>query len=343
MIDEAVRLVDEVIAFTLAHGLVPDVDGECRVGPAPPSRRWAMAMISPSAPFEDDAPSWYYITPPEPSWPIEQQQEWLSVFSATTLPAITVHEVAPGHFAHFRGLRRIHGEVRRALLSNAFIEGWAHYAEELCLEEGFRADDPRYAAGVALEALVRVTRLAVAIGLHTGSMSMDEAVHRFEADAHPRRAGGPLRGRSGHLRSRLRLLHLGQARDPHPSGRGPGPVGTALFAPPVPPGAPRAGRPSPRAHGYRVGGIGQEWGAPLGGGLISSAPRPWRPADVHSLQLDPARARGAEATIARPRWVRVGCRSRSFVCPMVPPYRHWSSWDGTTAGSRRCGSWPIPR
>ena len=107
VVDEAVRLVEEVIAFTLAHGLVPDVDGECRVGPAPPSRRWAMAMISPSAPFEDDAPSWYYITPPEPSWPIEQQQEWLSVFSATTLPAITVHEVAPGHFAHFRGLRRI--------------------------------------------------------------------------------------------------------------------------------------------------------------------------------------------------------------------------------------------
>ncbi|HEY2301490.1 MAG TPA: DUF885 family protein [Acidimicrobiales bacterium] len=184
VVDEAVRLVQEVIAFTLAHGLVPDVDGECRVGPAPPSRRWAMAMISPSAPFEDDAPSWYYITPPEPSWPIDQQQEWLSVFSVTTLPAITVHEVAPGHFAHFRCLRRIDGEVRRALLSNAFIEGWAHYAEELCLEEGFRANDPRYGAGVALEALVRVTRLAVAIGIHTGSMSMDEAVRRFEADAY---------------------------------------------------------------------------------------------------------------------------------------------------------------
>jgi uncharacterized protein (DUF885 family) len=69
------------------------------------------------------------------------------------------------------------------LLSIAFIEGWAHYAEELCLEEGFRADDPRFAAGVALEALVRATRLAVAIGLHTRSMSMEEAVHRFEHDA----------------------------------------------------------------------------------------------------------------------------------------------------------------
>jgi hypothetical protein len=184
VIAEASRLVPEVIAFTVEHDLVPDVDGECLVGPAPPSRRWAMAMMSPAAPFEDDAPSWYYITPPEQSWPAEEQEDWLSVFSATTLPVITVHEVAPGHFAHGRSLRRTKGEVRRALQSIAFIEGWAHYTEELCLEQGFRADDPRFAAGVALEALVRATRLAVAIGLHTGSMTMEEAVHRFEADAY---------------------------------------------------------------------------------------------------------------------------------------------------------------
>ena len=69
------------------------------------------------------------------------------------------------------------------LHSPAFVEGWAHYAEELCVEEGFRAGDPRFAIGVALEALVRVTRLAVAIGVHTRTMTMDEAVHRFEADA----------------------------------------------------------------------------------------------------------------------------------------------------------------
>jgi uncharacterized protein (DUF885 family) len=65
----------------------------------------------------------------------------------------------------------------------SFAEGWAHYVEELCVEEGFRADDPRFAAGVAIEALVRVTRLAVAIGIHSGSMTMDEATSRFQDDA----------------------------------------------------------------------------------------------------------------------------------------------------------------
>jgi Bacterial protein of unknown function (DUF885) len=183
VLDEARAVTAEAISFTAGHRLVPDLDGECVVGPAPPSRRWALAMMSWAAPFEPDAPSRYYITPPEPDWPAEEQEDWLAVFSRTTLPAITVHEVAPGHFAHGRRLRHAGGDVRRTLHSAAFVEGWAHYAEEVCLEEGFRADDPRFAAGVALEALQRVTRLAVSIGVHGGTLTMDEAVRRFEADA----------------------------------------------------------------------------------------------------------------------------------------------------------------
>jgi hypothetical protein len=184
VIDEARAQVEEAVAFTHDRDLVPGLDGECVVGPTPPSRRWAFAMMAWAAPYEPDAPSWYHITPPDPTWPPEQQQEWLEAFNRTTLPAITVHEVAPGHFAHGRVLRRVPTDVRKCLMSGAFIEGWAHYAEELCLEEGFRADDPRFAAGVAIEALVRVTRLAVSIGLHTGQMTIDEAAHRFEHDAY---------------------------------------------------------------------------------------------------------------------------------------------------------------
>ena len=183
VIDEARVQVEEAIAFTRGRNLVPDLDGECLVGPAPPAKRWAFAMMAWAGPYEPDAPSWYWVTPPAPEWPREQQEEWLEAFNRTTLPAITVHEVAPGHFAHGRALRRAPSDVRRALMSMCFAEGWAHYVEELCVEEGFRADDPRFAAGVAIEALVRVTRLAVAIGVHSGSMTMDEAVRRFQDDA----------------------------------------------------------------------------------------------------------------------------------------------------------------
>ncbi len=184
VLDAARKWTRLAIEFTRDRDLVPYQDGECLVGEAPESRRWAMAMMAPAGPGEPEGPSWYHITPPDPSWPASDAEEWLQVFSDTTLPGITVHEVAPGHFSHARAIRRAPSPVRRILHSSAFIEGWAHYAEELCVEEGFCADDPRFAIGVWLEALIRVTRLASAIGMHTAGMTVAEAASRFAADTH---------------------------------------------------------------------------------------------------------------------------------------------------------------
>lgn len=180
---EAAALIDEVSAFAVDRDLIGAPDGVCKVGPAPASRAFAQAMMSWSAPYEADAPSWYYIVPPDPAWSAQESEEWLAVFSRTSLPSITVHEVTPGHFAHGRALRRLTSDVRRALGSSAFIEGWAHYTEELYAEEGFRKGDPRYVIGMCVEALLRVTRLVCSIGLHTGAMTVADAAARFESDA----------------------------------------------------------------------------------------------------------------------------------------------------------------
>jgi hypothetical protein len=184
VIDAAGHWTARAIEFTRERDLMPYDDGECLVGLAPPARRWGVAMMCANAPGEPEGPSWYYITPPDESWPTREIEHWLEVFSATTLPGITVHEVAPGHFSHGLALRRATTAVRRVLHSAAFVEGWAHYAEEMSVEEGFCASDPRFAVGVWLEALVRVTRLACAIGVHTAGMTVEEAARRFEADTH---------------------------------------------------------------------------------------------------------------------------------------------------------------
>ncbi|HLI44578.1 MAG TPA: DUF885 family protein [Acidimicrobiales bacterium] len=182
--ENARRLIGEITAFVLERDLIPDPKGTCLVGPAPASRRWAMAMMSPGGAYEAEAPGWYYVNPPDPAWSDQEKAEWRSVFSATTLPAITAHEVTPGHFAHQRiAMQLVRSDVRKSLASAAFVEGWAHYGEELLVEEGFRRDDPRYAIGVWLEALLRVTRLACALGIHRGTMTVEEATRRFEQDA----------------------------------------------------------------------------------------------------------------------------------------------------------------
>jgi hypothetical protein len=177
-------LLEELSTFTTERGLLPELGGTCLVGPAPTSRRYVVAMMSWTGPYEAEAPAWFYVNPPDPSWVDETKDQWRSLFSATTLPAITAHEVTPGHFAHGRMIRlTARGDVRRSLASVAFVEGWAHYAEELLVEEGFREEDPRFAIGVWIEALVRVTRLAAALGVHRGTMSVEEATVRFREDA----------------------------------------------------------------------------------------------------------------------------------------------------------------
>ena len=98
----------------------------------------------------------------------------------------------------------------------------------------------------------RVTRLAVSIGTHAGTMTVADGAARFEADAFCYGPAARVRGLPGHLRPDLRALHLGQAGDPPPQGPGPGPLGrrvlpAALPRPPAAPGRPAAGPDGDRA------------------------------------------------------------------------------------------------
>ncbi|WP_017557197.1 DUF885 family protein [Nocardiopsis baichengensis] len=216
VLEEARTWTRLAVDFTRERGLAPYNDGRVRVSAAPESRRWSTAMMAWPGPAEDDGDSHYYITPPDPAWPEQDREEWLEMFSATTLPAVCVHEVAPGHHSHGRALRRAPGPVRRSFFSAAFIEGWAHYAEELCVEEGFgpyaqeriaeeralgepdgreRFTAAHFETGVWVEALIRVTRLAVAIGVHTGEMTVQDAARRFASDT-------PLAGPAAHSEAR---------------------------------------------------------------------------------------------------------------------------------------------
>ena len=163
---------------------------------------------------------------------------------------------------------------------------------------------------------------------------MEEAVHRFEADAFLAGPAARSEAGPGHLRSRLRLLHVGQARDPDPSGPGPGPVGTALLAPPVPRRPAGAGRPTARPDGYDAGLIGRT--------MVEAVHRPelgWRLSWTARMLL---RLRPDCSAIQARRRGPTAARG-AFLCPTSSPHRHWSNWAGTTAGPRRWRSRPIHR
>lgn len=176
--------VDAAGAFVAERELVPIVDEDCRVEASPPSRSWGVARVSWRAPWEEQGHSFFHITPPNQEWPAEAQRHWLSRFNRSSIPVVAVHEVAPGHCSHARAMAQMSSPVRRTLWSELFFEGWAHYAEEMVWQEGYRADDARYQAGMAIDALLRVTRVKCAIGLHTGALTMDEAIALFADEGH---------------------------------------------------------------------------------------------------------------------------------------------------------------
>jgi Bacterial protein of unknown function (DUF885) len=140
----------------------------------------AYASMDTPGPYETKAnEAFYYITPPEPSWDSKHLEEHLREFNTSMLPLIHVHEAYPGHFVQFLWAPKFPTKVRKLLATNSNVEGWAHYTEEMVIEEGFADDNPKYRLAQLEEALLRDCRYVVGIALHTGGMTVEQGAQRF--------------------------------------------------------------------------------------------------------------------------------------------------------------------
>jgi uncharacterized protein (DUF885 family) len=65
----------------------------------------------------------------------------------------------------------------------SFVEGWAHYCEQMMIEAGFRRNDHMLRLGQLAEALVRLGRFIVSIRLHVEDMSVEQGMRFFRDEA----------------------------------------------------------------------------------------------------------------------------------------------------------------
>jgi uncharacterized protein (DUF885 family) len=188
----AQRTVDELLAFVRERRLVDLPESERVVVAAAPVFDLGLASMHSSPPLEPHpVKSFYYVTDAQADWPLDRQNAWLQKFNYPTLADISAHEVAPGHYVHSLFMRRTPGKVRRIWIGlNPFPQpssgqdGWAHYAEQLVTDEGFKREDPRYRLAQTSEALTRICRLIVGLRLHSGEWTIDQAAALFEREAH---------------------------------------------------------------------------------------------------------------------------------------------------------------
>ncbi len=180
--------VDEARTFVAEKSLVSMPEpARCRVEETPAyGRGLTTASMSSPGPFDGEAADGvYFVTLVDPAWTPAQQEEWLRSMNRSLLKNITVHEVYPGHYLQFLHLRTRDGSLaRKVYQSSSFIEGWAHYCEQLVVEAGLGGGRHDAEISELHDALLRDCRLLASIGLHTEGWTVDRATALFQSEAH---------------------------------------------------------------------------------------------------------------------------------------------------------------
>jgi hypothetical protein len=159
---------------------IPTKD-EALVAEAPPYNRANAAFINVAGPYDKGVVSVFNIAPPDPKWSKAEQAAYVPGEAA--LLFTSVHEVWPGHFLQFLHTNANPDKLEGLWVGYAFAEGWAHYCEEMMVDEGLAKGDPERHIGQLSEALLRDVRLLSAIGLHTHGMTVAQSEKMFREQA----------------------------------------------------------------------------------------------------------------------------------------------------------------
>jgi uncharacterized protein (DUF885 family) len=164
-------------------------------------RALTFASMDTPGPYESVAKEAYFnVTLPEASWPAKQVEEHMEAFNRGTVISTAVHEVYPGHYVQFLWLSSAPTKVRKLLGCSSNAEGWAHYSEQMMLDEGFGrtpgtdlAHDTKFLKlrlGQLQDALLRNARFIVGLQMHTGKMTFDQGVEFFEKEGYQAHENG---------------------------------------------------------------------------------------------------------------------------------------------------------
>jgi uncharacterized protein (DUF885 family) len=174
--------LDALAAFITDHHIATIPKSErARVEETPPFlRATTFASMDTPGPFEKVATEAYYnVTLPDPKWPRAEAEDYMRGWYYPLISNVSVHEVWPGHYLQFLYAKDFPSDTRKVFGANSNSEGWAHYCEQMMIDEGFHADDPKYRLAQLQDALLRNARFIVGIRMHTQGMTLEQAREFF--------------------------------------------------------------------------------------------------------------------------------------------------------------------
>jgi uncharacterized protein (DUF885 family) len=148
-------------------------------------RATTSASMDIPGPFETVATEAYYnMTLPDPKASAQATREFMKQWYYAAISNVSVHEVWPGHYLQFLYAKQFPSDIRKVFGATTNSEGWAHYCEQMVIDEGFHADDPRYRLAQIQDALLRNARFIVGIRLHTKGMTVAQAEDFFVTEGY---------------------------------------------------------------------------------------------------------------------------------------------------------------
>jgi uncharacterized protein (DUF885 family) len=170
-------------------------------------RALTFASMDTPGPFETHATEAYFnVTLPDPHDTPAQVESFMAEFNRGTVVSTAVHEAYPGHYIQFLWMANAPTKIRKLIGASSNAEGWAHYCEQMMLDEGygqpgFGVKDAREAKLVRLgqlqDALLRNARFIVGIEMHTGRMTFQQAVDFFEKEGYQAHEGAMVETKRG--------------------------------------------------------------------------------------------------------------------------------------------------
>ncbi len=185
LIASAKATIEGTRQFLIDRKIV-DVPSDVRptIAETPPyARSGSFASMDTPGAYETKATeAFYYVTPPEKDWDKNHIEEHMRLFNPSVMNLITIHEAFPGHYLQFLYGKQFPTKTRKLLYASSNAEGWAHYAEQMIIEEGFNNRDPKTRLAQLSEALLRDCRWVVGIREHTMGMTVDEGAKKYFVD-----------------------------------------------------------------------------------------------------------------------------------------------------------------
>jgi uncharacterized protein (DUF885 family) len=173
----AKQQLQEATDFIVEKNIVTMPDDPVEIIIMPEFQRGvALAYLDSPGALDRGEKSFYAVAPLPEDWTDEQVNSFLREYNLYSIQDLTIHEGVPGHYLQLALSNRYPSTLRSVLRSGPMIEGWAVYAEQMMIEEGYQDYDPLQRLITLKWYLRAITNAIIDSAIHVDGMTRDEAM-----------------------------------------------------------------------------------------------------------------------------------------------------------------------